>query len=550
MYKLYALILLYFVTIKSQTQSGDDPLVITTCIYPKPCNISVQCPLTRDNNTKVIETETTTILVFSHRLSDLTMQSNFISGLSVDESYVSNNVIQEYDKPITIFQESKRSVQRSINVRSNPTWNIDRIDQRFRPLDRQYFYNMTENKVTIYVVDTGINWQHNEFSNGRRVIRMVSCIPEAADFDGNGHGTHVAATAGGSTYGVSPYVDIASVKVLNSQGSGSMAGLIQGLLWIMENGIKPYVVNLSLGGGISPSVDSIIAQLSSSEGVVVVCAAGNANTDACNGSPSRAPSAITVASSSPSDSSSTFTNYGSCVDIYAPGENIQSAWIGSNSSYNIISGTSMASPHIAGIAAVKLGTFPRANGLDISRMIKEDATPNVISNVPQSTPNLFSYIFPVLPPLQPVQPTSMPTSLVPTQQPTRLPTSSPTRSPTRLPTGISTHAPLFPTSRSPTSPPNRPSAPVPSFRPNGTPINVPTRQIPPTSSPRTPITHRPGIVITPTTLQPPYRFTLQPIGKTHVHSEVSKGSSLLLDTTILFVIVLCNIVFTFLIKME
>ena len=243
-------------------------------------------------------------------------------------------------------------------IQTNATWGIDRVDRRLLPLDTIYTYDTTGAGVHAYVIDSGLNVTHTEFT-GRVGI--------GADFIGggvndcNGHGTHVAGTIGGTTYGIAKAVIIHPVRVFPCAGGSAWSTIIAGMNWVASNHVSPAVVNMSLGGGGNTSVDNAVANLHNINGLTVVVAAGNASADACNYSPARAPLAITVGSIDNTDTRSSFSNYGTCLDWFAPGSSIRSAWIGSNTAINTISGTSMASPHVAGVAARYLQTHPTAS---------------------------------------------------------------------------------------------------------------------------------------------------------------------------------------------
>ncbi|WP_417446090.1 S8 family peptidase [Kangiella sp.] len=276
----------------------------------------------------------------------------------------------------------------SLNAtQNNATWGIDRVDQRNLPLSGTYTYNTTASNVNAYIIDTGILNSHSEF--GGRSVSGIDTVDNDNDAtDCNGHGTHVAGTVGGSTYGIAKSVNLIGVRVLNCSGSGTLSGVIDGIDWVANNHTKPAVANMSLGGGASSSIDTAVANLVSA-GVTVVVAAGNDNSSACNYSPAREPSAITVGSTTSSDSRSSFSNYGSCLDIYAPGSSITSAW--SNGGTNTISGTSMASPHVAGVAALYLADNPTATPSQVDTAITDAATPGVVSDAKSGSPNLLLY---------------------------------------------------------------------------------------------------------------------------------------------------------------
>ncbi len=269
-------------------------------------------------------------------------------------------------------------------IASDP-WGLDRIDQRSLPLSQSYTYNTTAGNVRAYVIDTGIAITHSEFG-GRASVGYDALGGNGQDC--HGHGTHVAGTIGGATWGVAKAVQLVSVRVLNCSGSGSTSGIIAALDWVRVHAIKPAVANMSLGGGFSQALNNATNTLANS-GVFVAVAAGNENQNACNVSPASAASAYTTAASDRSDRRATFSNYGSCVDAYAPGVAIRSAWLSGGT--NTISGTSMASPHVAGVAALYKGAFGDASSSTVSSWITTNATPNVISRNRTGTPNRLLY---------------------------------------------------------------------------------------------------------------------------------------------------------------
>jgi subtilisin family serine protease len=247
-------------------------------------------------------------------------------------------------------------IARTSTTQSNATWGIDRIDQRALPLSGTFTYTNTGAGVTAYIIDTGIDYTHNEFGN-RASLGYDSFGGNGNDC--NGHGTHVASTTGGSVYGVAKSVTLKAVRVLDCNGSGSWSGVIAGIDWVTANRVRPAVANLSLGGGANSSVDDAVRRMIAS-GVGAAVAAGNGNQggraqDACKYSPARVAEAMTIGATTKTDAKTSWSNYGNCVDWFAPGAGITAAWIGSgNTETNTISGTSMASPHTAGVAALYL----------------------------------------------------------------------------------------------------------------------------------------------------------------------------------------------------
>jgi subtilisin family serine protease len=268
-------------------------------------------------------------------------------------------------------------------TQSNATWGLDRTDQRDRPLSGTYNYNRTGSGVYAYVIDSGIYTAHNQF--GGRAANVWDGTGGNGQ-DCNGHGTHVAGTIGGSVHGMAKSVRLRGVRVFGCTGGASNSLIISAVDWVRQNRINPAVANMSLGGGYSGALNTAVNNLSSS-GVFVAVAAGNDNKDACNVSPASASGAYTVASSTSSDSKSSFSNWGSCVNIYAPGSSITSTWYTSTSATATLNGTSMASPHIAGLAALIKETNTTASHSAIAKWMTDNATTNRISGNVSGTPN-------------------------------------------------------------------------------------------------------------------------------------------------------------------
>jgi subtilisin family serine protease len=270
-----------------------------------------------------------------------------------------------------------------VATQSPVTWGLDRIDQVALPLSNSYTYTTTGSGVNAYVIDTGIRITHSNFG-GRAFVAFDSFGGNGIDC--NGHGTHVAGTIGSSTYGVAKSVRLYAVRVLNCSGSGTTSGVIAGVNWVTANRVNPAVANMSLGGGVSTALDSAVNN-SINSGVTYAVAAGNSNTNASNSSPARVAAAITVGSSTRTDARSSFSNYGSVVDIFAPGSSITSTWHTSNTATNTISGTSMASPHVAGVAARYKQTNPGASPATVRNAIVNAASLNRLSGIPSGTAN-------------------------------------------------------------------------------------------------------------------------------------------------------------------
>jgi aqualysin 1 len=272
-------------------------------------------------------------------------------------------------------------------TQSNPPWGLDRIDQRSLPLNAIYTFNRTGAGVFAYVIDTGILTSHTQF--GGRAANVFDAFGGNGQ-DCNGHGTHVSGTIGGSTYGVAKSVNLRGVRVLNCSGSGTNSGVIAGVDFVRTNHSNPAVANMSLGGGASSALDTAVNNLSNS-GVAIAVAAGNSSTDACTSSPARAANAITVGATTTSDSRASFSNFGPCLDIFAPGQGILSAWIGSTTATRTISGTSMASPHVAGVAALYKQANPSASSTTVRNAIVNGATTNVVTSAGSGSPNRLLY---------------------------------------------------------------------------------------------------------------------------------------------------------------
>ncbi|CAN5837564.1 hypothetical protein BH20ACT7_BH20ACT7_10710 [soil metagenome] len=276
------------------------------------------------------------------------------------------------------------SATQTMDANGDP-WGLDRIDQRSRPLSRSYTYTRSGSGVRAYVIDTGILTGHSDF--GGRAQNVYDAFGGNGQ-DCNGHGTHVAGTVGGATYGVAKSSLLRGVRVLNCSGSGSTSGIVAAVDWVRSNAIRPAVANLSLGGGYSGALNTAVSNLHNS-GVFTAVAAGNESQNACNVSPASASAVYTTAASDRNDYRASFSNYGSCVDGYAPGVAIKSAW--SNGGTNTISGTSMASPHVAGVGALYKSTYGDVSSSSIVSWINSNATANVIRSNVTGTPNRLLY---------------------------------------------------------------------------------------------------------------------------------------------------------------
>jgi subtilisin family serine protease len=284
-------------------------------------------------------------------------------------------------------------------TQDSATWGLDRLDQAVLPLDAKFTNPNSGSGVKAFVVDTGVAASNQDFEG--RVVSGFTAINDGNGFlDCNGHGTHVAGTIASKTYGVAKQATIVPVRVLDCNGSGYLSGVVSGLDWIAQNWSvgTPAVVNLSLGGGISSTLDASVESLVS-KGLTVVVAAGNSASDACASSPARTPGAITVAASSITDGFASFSNFGSCVDVVAPGVNITSTWFTAATATAVLSGTSMAAPHVAGVVAA-LQSFGYKSPAEIDFTIKSSAAAFA---APTGTANALAQV-----PTQSVAPTSSP----------------------------------------------------------------------------------------------------------------------------------------------
>lgn len=305
-----------------------------------------------------------------------------LRGFAVEMSQADALALSRDERVAFVSQVNMFSL---VETQNDATWGLDRLDQR-SGLDGKYTYHVDGSGVTAYIIDTGVDPNHRDFG-GRAVAGFSSVDDNNGAIDCHGHGTHVAGTIGSATWGVAKNANLVGVRVLGCNGSGDTEQVVAGVDWVVQDASGPAVANMSLGGGADEALD-LAVQNAISAGVVFAIASGNENQDACNVSPSRVPEAITVSATGRNDWKAMYSNWGSCVDIFAPGSQITSTWKGGGTS--TISGTSMACPHVAGAVALVLDVYPNMNAAEVNQLLVDNATSGKIRN-PRGSPNLILY---------------------------------------------------------------------------------------------------------------------------------------------------------------
>ncbi|KAF9942848.1 hypothetical protein BGZ67_009942 [Mortierella alpina] len=319
------------------------------------------------------------------RMPTIDRSYSAVSGFSVTVNQAALKELQAAEEIEYIEQDA---IVTMYDVQSSPpSWGLPRVSQRTPVKKDDYLYNDAAGEgVTAYVIDTGVYIEHSEFKG--RASWGANFVKGSADTDENGHGTHCAGTIGGTNYGVAKKVNIVGVKVLDAGGSGSTSGVVAGMDWVAKNAVAgKSVVSMSLGGGMSQAINAAADRLYAKNIPLIVAAGNDANVDACDGSPSGAKNAYTVAASDISDKTASFTSYGKCVEIFAPGVAITSSWIGGANAKNTISGTSMATPHVAGVAALYLSFNSLPTAQSVFDKLTSTATLDKISGNLKGSPN-------------------------------------------------------------------------------------------------------------------------------------------------------------------
>ncbi|MEU1513036.1 S8 family serine peptidase [Streptomyces sp. NPDC005811] len=316
--------------------------------------------------------------------------SSAVNGYAVSVSAAGARSFAE--DPSVAFVEKNQRLSLDA-TQTDPPWGLDRIDQAALPLSRSYTYpDSAGGAATVYVIDTGVRITHQQIA-GRAVYGYDAVDGDNVAADGHGHGTHVATTIAGTTYGAAKATKIVAVRVLGNDGSGTTSGVIAGVDWVTAHRVRPAVANMSLGGGASTALDTAVNN-SIASGVTYTVAAGNSNANASGSSPARVSAAITVGATTNTDYRASYSNYGSVLDLFAPGSSITAGWYTSDTATATLSGTSMAAPHVAGAAAVYLTAHPTAGPADVRNALVAGATNGVLHSVGLGSPNRLLRVVP------------------------------------------------------------------------------------------------------------------------------------------------------------
>jgi subtilisin family serine protease len=355
------------------------------------------------------------------------VRTNYLSTLrGFQASMTATEAARLAANPAVDYVEQDATV-RMADTQTAPVWGLDRIDQTSLPLSTTYTYRSAAD-VTAYVLDTGIRTSHTEFG-GRASSGWDFIDQDATAQDCNGHGTHVAGTIGGTTYGVAKDVKLVGVRILDCTGSGAYSAIIAGVDWVTAHAVKPAVANMSVGGTASSALNAAVTK-SIASGVTYAVAAGNDNVNACGYSPASTPNAITVGATDSTDARASFSNYGTCLDIFAPGVKITSAGYASDTATQMMSGTSMATPHVAGAAALVLGADPAATPVQVLAALTTNASANKVTSPGSDSVNKLLNTAWLN---SPATPAPAPTTSTPTTTPTTPVTTAPTTAPTTTP---------------------------------------------------------------------------------------------------------------------